>query len=71
MKCWFLVLCVFISSYVFAIPADITGAGQNPPEVPENFVIGLEDVLGINVWREPELSVQEVVVRPDGKISLP
>jgi polysaccharide biosynthesis/export protein len=34
------------------------------------YVIGPEDVLRINVWREPELSV-EVTVRPDGKIGLP
>lgn len=44
---------------------------QEPPKVAESFVIGLEDVLSVFVWREPELSVREVVVRPDGKISLP
>ena len=27
--------------------------------------------MEINVWKEPEASVQGVVVRPDGKISLP
>ncbi len=40
---------------------------DNAPE----YVIGLEDILSINVWKEPELSLKEVVVRPDGKISLP
>ncbi|MGB7621365.1 MAG: TonB family protein [Terriglobia bacterium] len=34
------------------------------------FIIGPEDGLSINVWREPELSTS-VVVRPDGKITLP
>ena len=34
------------------------------------YVIGASDVLRIQVWRNPELSV-EVPVRPDGKISLP
>jgi polysaccharide export outer membrane protein len=36
----------------------------------EDYVIGAQDVLAINVWREPELS-RSVPVRPDGKISLP
>jgi polysaccharide biosynthesis/export protein len=35
-----------------------------------SYEIGLGDVLGINVWREPEVS-QKLVVRPDGMISLP
>jgi polysaccharide export outer membrane protein len=34
------------------------------------YVIGEEDVLNINVWKEPEIS-RAVPVRPDGKISLP
>ena len=37
----------------------------------ENFVIGLEDVLRVDVWREAELSAPQIVVRPDGKITLP
>jgi polysaccharide biosynthesis/export protein len=39
--------------------------------IKEDYVIGTEDVLSINVWKEPELSVNQLVVRPDGKISLP
>ena len=35
-----------------------------------DFVIGPEDGLRIDVWKEPELTVS-VQVRPDGKISLP
>jgi len=34
------------------------------------YIIGPEDVLKINVWKEPELSLS-VPVRTDGKISLP
>lgn len=37
---------------------------------PTEFLIGPEDVLIINVWRNQELS-KEVIVRPDGKISMP
>lgn len=36
----------------------------------EQYRMGVSDVLRINVWRNPELSV-EVPVRPDGKISVP
>ncbi|HKT48017.1 MAG TPA: polysaccharide biosynthesis/export family protein [Candidatus Acidoferrales bacterium] len=36
----------------------------------KNYRIGIEDELLISVWHEPELSTP-VVVRPDGKITLP
>jgi polysaccharide export outer membrane protein len=36
----------------------------------DSFVIGNDDVLAINVWKEPDVS-RSVPVRPDGKISLP
>src|SRR3982751_5453815 len=38
--------------------------------VPADYVIGPQDVLSIVFWREKDLSA-DVVVRPDGKISLP
>jgi polysaccharide biosynthesis/export protein len=37
---------------------------------PTEFLLGPEDVLVVTVWRNQELS-KEVIVRPDGKISLP
>ena len=48
-------------------------AGAPPAQgaaVPKGYVIGPEDVLMVVVWREKELSA-EVIVRSDGKISLP
>ncbi len=39
-----------------------------PPE--EGFVLGPEDVIDVVVWKNPDLS-RQVVIRPDGKISLP
>lgn len=47
-------------------PATATKSATSDP----NYVIGPQDVLDINVWREPELT-RQVPVRPDGKISLP
>ncbi|MBZ5647048.1 MAG: polysaccharide biosynthesis/export family protein [Acidobacteriia bacterium] len=51
--------------------AEVTEQKPAPAPEPasEEYVIGPEDVLHINVWKEPELSGQ-VAVRPDGKISL-
>lgn len=40
------------------------------PVDPKTYKIGIEDVLNIRVWREADLS-GNVVVRPDGKITLP
>jgi polysaccharide biosynthesis/export protein len=36
----------------------------------DSYVIGADDVLAINVWKEPEVS-RTVPVRSDGKISVP
>src|SRR5262245_45699182 len=47
---------------------------QTPPipaaVTPPNFIIGPDDILTVVFWREKDLSA-DVVVRPDGKISLP
>ena len=62
--------------------AAVTAALNNPPSEDDakpatkaattdpGYVIGPEDVLDINVWKEPDVS-RTVPVRPDGKISLP
>lgn len=55
-------------------PADANSAAPSlpTPVAPANaFVIGAEDVLSVNVWKEPDLSSPQVPVRSDGKISLP
>ena len=40
------------------------------PTQATSYVIGVDDVLAISVWKEPELS-RTLPVRPDGKITLP
>lgn len=50
------------------VPAPSATVAPHP--VPKDYTIGSEDLLAINVWKEPELS-RTVPVRPDGKITLP
>ena len=46
-------------------------AAKDVPEVnASEYTIGTEDVLAINVWKEPEIS-RVVPVRPDGMVSVP
>jgi polysaccharide export outer membrane protein len=40
------------------------------PVVPDDYKIGPQDVLRIDVWKEPDIT-RTIPVRPDGKISLP
>ncbi len=39
--------------------------------IPEKFIIGEGDVLQVSVWKEPDASVASMVVRADGKITVP
>ena len=43
---------------------------QAAAATPSDYKIGPEDVLRIDVWKEPDIS-RTIPVRPDGKISLP
>ena len=51
--------------------ADIKVPENTPAAVdPKTYKVGPEDVLGVQVWKEGELS-GSVVVRPDGMITVP
>lgn len=43
---------------------------EKPTAIVKDYRIGIDDVLTINVWRNPDLNIT-VPVRPDGKISAP
>jgi polysaccharide biosynthesis/export protein len=57
--------------------AAVANSPAQPPATPDSkpsndsFVIGNDDVLAINVWKEPDFSSPSTQVRSDGKISLP
>jgi polysaccharide export outer membrane protein len=67
-----LALCQSATSITGATTATPQTATAVPAGVvpPPGYVIGPEDVLSILFWREKNLSA-DVVVRPDGRISLP
>jgi polysaccharide export outer membrane protein len=50
--------------------APVAPSDAGSVSTPADYVIGPEDVLSIVFWREKDMSA-DVVVRPDGKISLP
>ncbi len=52
-----------------AAGADSTSPTSTIAGAPD-YRLGAEDVIDVFVWKEPELSTT-VVIRPDGKISLP
>ena len=52
------------------VPAMADDTVRKSATADPNYVIGAQDVLDINVWKEPDVS-RTVPVRPDGKISLP
>lgn len=57
------------ASPVAPVPAS-SATGSTSASVPSGYVIGAGDILSIVFWRDKDMSA-EVMVRPDGKISLP
>lgn len=53
-----------------ASAGDETKPAATPATTDPAYIIGPQDVLDVNVWKEPEMT-RVVPVRPDGKITLP
>jgi polysaccharide biosynthesis/export protein len=58
-----------VSDHMTATEAHATASPSSAPH-DDTFIIGKDDVLAVNVWKEPDIS-RSVPVRSDGKISLP
>jgi len=68
-------MCTLLSSVLWGQVAanfvpDKAAATTSPKLHDDSFVIGNDDVLAINVWKEPDIS-RSIPVRSDGRISLP
>ena len=70
-------LCALLSGWICAqaTPQIPTAAARQQAESgtkphDDTFVIGNDDLLAINIWKEPDIS-RSIPVRSDGKISLP
>jgi len=70
---------VYVSLLVWVVSGPVWAQGKTASDtradktaliVTDNYIIGPEDVLEISVWKNADLS-RQVVVRPDGRISLP
>jgi polysaccharide export outer membrane protein len=61
-------ICLFAGLAHVAIAGD--SSTKTPVSAGHDYRLGPEDVIDVFVWKEPDLSTS-VVIRPDGKISLP
>ena len=53
------------------VPTVPQSAGPSRTQEVGPYLIQINDVLHIYVWKEPEVSQSRVLVRPDGRISIP
>lgn len=59
-----------VAARPIASAPDSTQEGGTRRAEPTAYRIGVEDVLEVNVWKNPDIS-RQVWVRPDGRIALP
>lgn len=63
---------IFLLTCNVMVAAEVPDAIVVPPVVTNNdYRLGPEDVIDVFVWKEPDLSTNGLVIRPDGKVSLP
>lgn len=72
----FTVMVVFVSTFIFAlsvqfVKAETLVASNVKLKGINNYKIGIGDVLEIITWKEPDFSRNNVLVRLDGKITIP
>lgn len=68
---WFLLISAWAVSWGCSAFQSNEPLPSSVTEVPDEYRVGPPDVLGIGIWKQPELSLPSATVRPDGKISMP
>jgi polysaccharide export outer membrane protein len=63
--------CIILLGFAGGLFAQATVDDNNITAADSNYVIGEEDVLSVDVWKEADLSVKGRAVRLDGMIGLP
>lgn len=63
-------ILIFAGTTFIASAAEINKRAPEANAGPSEYRLGPEDVIDVFVWKEPDLSTT-VVIRPDGRISLP
>jgi len=71
----FMKAVVTLLSSILVFGMSVSGLAQSPIGAGQtaggDYRIGPEDVLEISVWKEQDLQLKEVLVRPDGWITFP
>jgi len=70
---WVAVLCLpaGCAGELFAPPPEQPLFSSSAEDFPQPYRIGPLDVLSVRVWKQPDLTLEGVVVRSDGMISMP
>ena len=66
-----LLLCIICLSTICLVAGVAAEGTGNKAQAGNGYTIGAGDVLSITTWKEEDFSLEEVLVRLDGKISFP
>ena len=66
-----ILLCITCLSLMILVAGAFAEGTDNQAQAGNGYTIGAGDILSITTWKEEDFSLEEVLVRLDGKISFP